>query len=229
MLEIAGGTCRFDKAVPEVQWFSDSIPYGIGCAHIAGPRQPIYFTAQSAGNPLLFVGSQSFAGTDNGLAVNPACECIPGIDCTGLNAVLFRMTTYRPRVVIYSCGINDVIAGASAATIAGRISTGLDSIWTLRTYGSTRIILTSLLKTLDANNDVVVQAANALLPGIVAGKSFASAITYLPQIYACIPSPTIGLNMNDAVHPNDTGDAYYAAALWANGLQTAVLNARGAT
>ncbi len=221
----AVGCCSFANYSPPVIWFADSIPYGIGCSTLAGPREPAYFLGQ-ASNPFIFVGTQSNAGGGGGLTVDPFCECYPGISTTGLNTDLGNIALFNPRIVIYSAGINDVIAGDPAATIAGHISTGLDTARGYIIWQNYRIIVTALMKTLDPTNDAVVQATNALLPAVCASKPNC---VFVPQWYNAIPGPTVGVNMHDNVHPNDVGVPYLASALWNNGLQAAVQVCRGAT
>lgn len=217
-------TVSFSNYIPPVHWFGDSIPYGVGCATLAGPREKVYNLA-AASSDLYFVGTVSFAGAGGGLSADPYCDCVPGVLALNLNDLLFRMQTFNPRIVIYSAGINDIIDGQSAATVASRISTGLDTINGFRRYYNFRIVLTSILKTLNAANDVVVQATNALLPGVVSGKSYSSRIVYVPQIYASVSAA----NMSDDVHPDDTGANQYGQALWDNGLAGAVQACRGET
>jgi lysophospholipase L1-like esterase len=69
-----------------------------------------------------------------------------------------------------------------------------------------------------------VQAANALLPAVVAGKSYSSHITLL-DMYDAITDPTIGGGYDDAVHPSSSGYVDMAGRLW-TGLETALAECR---
>lgn len=217
---------------PAGEWFADSIPYGTGCSVVAGPRESMYFAGQ-ADQLYGLAGAVNWAGTGGGLANNPWCDCVPGITTSGLNSLLSRINTYRPQFVIYSGGINDVVAGDSAATIVASISTGLDDINTrllaVNPSGIYRIVLTYLLKNLDPTLEAGAVAVNALLPAMVAGKSYASKVVLASGIYdLAIPNPVIGVNMADNTHPNDTGANLYGAYFYSAYIRAVVVAVRGA-
>ena len=225
-MAVLGPPCaHYENYVPDVQPFTDSIWYGVGSTLLAGPREPLYFSAVDDGQPLRFVGTVEFAGDGDGLAVDPFCECVPGIHTEDLNDLLFRMDDFHPRVIVYSCGTNNCIRGDDPADIVASIAEGFDQIADRVRWNNYRIVLPAILKTLDGPTDVIVQAANALIPAMIAELPYADKVIYIPEVYASVDAA----NMADDFHPNDDGAVQYAAATWEHGLRAAVIASRGAT
>jgi len=238
VLTLIGGTCRFDRYIPKVMVIGDSIPYGVGCTNIASWRETLYFLAQAAGTPFVFVGSQSFAGGAGGLAVNPQCECYPGaaVRNDGTHQSLLalavpKIPTYAPDIIILQGETNDAGPGPgglgdSAPTILTSLQTQATNCWSLRVYAHTKIIqLTAIQRFDDAGANATLATVRAGLPAMIAGLSFSSAVT-LVDIWNSVPFPS-GYS-GDNLHPNDAGDTATGNVIWAY-LQALLPGARGAT
>lgn len=212
------------RIAPWVIPLTDSIGYGVGST-TAGWRYYIYQLIAAKLQKLHFVGSVTWAGGDNGLAVNPQCECHPAYvvkagpsqsppDSYGSLTDASSSANVRSKqamVAILAGGTNDLASNLMNDTPAGTaasISNWLDVVWGYRSSPKFQIVLCAVLRRLDAD-DSKVQALNALLPGVIAGKSYAANIIYADAIYGCTDAD----GMNDAVHPNDLGHQRYAAAL----------------
>jgi lysophospholipase L1-like esterase len=112
-------------------------------------------------------------------------------------------------------GTNDIgINGDSAATVASSLSTWLDTIWALKEKYWCQIVVCSVLKRLDGN-DSTVQAYNALIPGVIASKSYKANIWFV-DMYNAVTRQVVGQGYNDVVHPNDEGYGNMATVKWAN-------------
>lgn len=208
--------------------FGDSITLGStqGTNLLAAWREPLYDTANAAAPPnLWFIGTQNFGGYGGGLDGDPYCAGYSGYtirDAGGLSAGSLIVQTpiemaHQPAIAIMLGGTNDIaVLGDSASTVAASWSTWLDDVWNARPHNHFQIVVGTIMKRLDSY-DTVVQATNALLPAIVAGKSYVANITLVP-IYNCIVNQTIGGagGYYDVVHPSDVGNQNMATAWWAS-------------
>jgi lysophospholipase L1-like esterase len=193
------------RYVPKIHLIGDSIPYGVGCTALAGWREVFYFNARTAGRPIYNVGSISYSGPTAGLAIDPYCESVPGAELASSGATFAaRISTYEPDVVICELGTNDLDAGAGGKTpaqTAALMSTQLDLMWQRRTREDFQIIVLGLLLRYDGQ-DALVTAYNALLPGVIAAKSYADHVTLIQQVDANLIFPT---DYALTVHPNNVG------------------------
>ncbi len=220
--------------IPTIQPIGDSLTQGTGASVQAAYRTAVYNSGVSAGIPqqIRFVGSQTAAGPT--LTANPNHEGHSGyVVKPGAVQSLSDLTTtqtqpWDPDIAILFGGTNDLdplVGNDSAATLAGYLATWLDVTYARFSRANQQIIVFNLLKRLDATDSKVV-TYNALIGGVISGKAYASRV-FLVDIYASIANPAIGVNMNDAVHPNDTGYPLVGAAIWASPqFQSAVSAAR---
>lgn len=217
---------RSVAVIPKEVWpVGDSIVEGDNAQTLPGWRYGVW---NSAIGGIRFTGARSYAGVGNYLTANPQHEGHPFyyVRQSAGAANLIDVTTtsaglYKPQIVILAGGTNDIaLNGDSAATVATSISSWLDAAWAIRTAADQKLVLCTILKRLDGN-DSTVQAANALLPAVVSGKSYAANITLI-DMYAAIRRPVVGQGYNDAVHPNDEGYTDMATAMWAGGLSALI-------
>lgn len=209
----------FVNYIPTIHPCGDSILQGVGSTLQSGWRQTWYNLNRTAGGlrRFRFVGSQ--VTTLNGLTVNPNHEGITGtvvhpgnassiINAPGGFGIQPQTPIFTPDIILLQAGTNDLDPGVlndSPATLAASWSTELDIAFGLiRCKSWAVIIFLPLLVRTDATNTKIL-AANALIAATVAAKSYAARI-FVPLTYsASIPNPTVGVNMNDVVHPNDAG------------------------
>lgn len=216
--------------VPLVQPFGDSNVRGDGCETKAGFRERLYGVANGG---FRFVGSQSYGGSPppGGLSANPQHEghafyyIRDGGSPAHGSLINFintgGVTQYGPDLVLLEGGTNDIaLGGDSAAAVLANFSTYIDQAYAYRTKSWMRIVVLNIFKRFDAF-DATVQTVNAGLAAVVAGKSFASAVTLI-DVY---DAAGVG-GMADAVHYNDVGATNIANAIWAGGFQTALAAAR---
>lgn len=193
------------NCVPKVMIIGDSIPYGVGSPALPGWRRLVYDDARTLGRPLYLVGSQSFSGTGGVFAIDPYMECVPGAEVAVSGETLAnRIVTYTPDLAVLQLGTNDLDAGAgnkTPAQLAVLYSSLLDYMWARRTRGAFRIVCLTLLLRYDGQ-DARVIAFNALLPGILASKSYSAHLTLVNVNGANLIYPT---DFTDPVHPNVSG------------------------
>lgn len=223
--------------ISTIQPYGDSIMQGTGATALAGMREPLYNLAAAAGVPrrIRFVGSQTT--TPGGLTVNPNHEghsgwVVKSPAGSGGGSLTDLVGTgffpYDPDIVLLAGGTNDIdpaVNNDSAATLATSWGTYLDKANAYLSRSWQQIVALNLLKRLDAT-DSKAQAFNALVGGVISGKPYASRV-WLVDVYAAIPSPQVGVNMADNVHPNDTGYTAVASVIWASSnFQSALAAAR---
>lgn len=225
-MPVLGPPCaNYANYVPDVWLVGDSITTGVEATIIPGFR---YIPWNLFAGKIHYVGSQSFAGTDNSLAANPQHEGHNGYTIAQLLVIVQQNEAiYSPDVVQLEMGINTITAGADAPTVLAQYSTMLDTVWNLRTKGWLQIVPVTILKILDPAFDAVVQAVNAGLPALIAGKSYASHVTLNAGFYNGIADQTVGGGYAaGGIHPNDTGFTTNLGTVVYNGLVTPVAKAR---
>jgi hypothetical protein len=210
--------------IPTVLPCGDSITQSNGANANGGWRQPLWTAGQGA-QPFWFVGPFF-----DGSFADPMHLGISGI--TIANLLVQEETgfgTYSPDIAIRQAGINDIgIEGTDAATTVARMSTELDQMFRASTKPWFRVICLSLLKCItgSASLEPTVLAANALIPAMIAGKSYASRVTFIGEAYhGALNNSDTGAGadyQSGGLHPSDAGDNKLAAVIWANGLSAAV-------
>jgi len=204
----------FTSYVPKILPLGDSITHGVEDDIHAGWRWT--FWNLIGGANVNFVGSQIWGGEDHGLDSDPEHEGHNGywvreggtsgsITVVGEGAI----PIYAPDMVIVLGGTNDIGGGDNAATVAASISAMLDRLWAVRATPWMQIGVCEILQRQDAF-DSIVQAVNAMLPGIIAGKSYADHLGLIPA-YASAGGAG---GMFDAVHPNTPGHIGVGTAIY---------------
>lgn len=181
-----------------------------------------------------FVGSQ--LANIGGLTINPNHEGHSGFvvrQGTGaagslIDVILANFFPYDPDIVILAGGTNDIdptVNDDDPATLAASLSTELDAVFGMFTRENQQIIVFSLLKRLDVT-DTKVQAYNALVPGIIAGKAYASRVWFV-NIYDCVERQVVGEGYSDFVHLKNEGYNNLASVAYADShFQSAITAAK---
>lgn len=172
--------------------FGDSITYGVGDAVEAGWRSDWYAAALARGKPVFFIGTISFGGTDNDLAIDPWNEGNSGDTCVALNSVMFRGQVpgppsgplRSPDVWTIACGTNDLDPAIGNFTVnqtESHLTTILNTAcanldpqkpWAL-------IALFEIYPRQDAPVEANVEIVNAWMPTGIAGSNCPSKITLI--------------------------------------------------
>lgn len=183
----------------------DSMTDGTGDSSNGGFRGPLYNLATAAGTPIWMTGPFS-----TGSIPDPFHAGVGGVTAQTVSGqIAGYVTTGSAPIVTIELGTNDIgLDGASAATTVSRLSTCLDNAYGARWNPRGRIFVMNILRRLDGFNPTV-QAANALLPAMIAGKAFASYVTLIDQYNALLDG-----DYADAVHPAAAGYAKLAAVYW---------------
>lgn len=184
----------------------DSMTDGTGDSGNGGFRGPMY-TLGLASDPFWFTGPFS-----TGAIPDPFHAGVGGVTAqTVAGQIAGYVSAASAPIVMIELGTNDIgLDGASAATTVSRLSTCLDNAYSVRWGPRGRIFLINILRRLDGFNPTV-QAANALLPAMIAGKAYASYVTLVDQYGALLDG-----DYSDTVHPAASGYGklavlYYAA------------------
>ncbi len=116
------------------------------------------------------------------------------------------LETYRPEVVVVHLGTNDMIQNHDVATAPERLAALCDRILAVRP--GIRIYVSSLVASSDPVVDARIDAFNARLPELLAGRR---GVVFVDQ-HAAMDRR----ELTDNVHPTDAGyraiaDAWYAA------------------
>lgn len=197
---------------PIIEMFGDSITYGVGATIYAGYREIIWRSLDAAGLHCAMVGTQKSSATS--FPEYPYCEGYPGITAdptTGIGGHIHPSTAATADIITLAVGTNDIGAsGLNASDTVANISADLDLIWAMRNSNKLQIGLINILRRLDSY-DTTVQAANALLPATIAGKSYAANVTLIDVYASC----SVAGDYSDGIlHPNDVGCPKVAAAAY---------------
>ena len=213
--EANAGIPPYTHFIPKILPGGDSITVGGEDTVHAGWRWTFWNLA--VGSNIDFVGTQSWAGNDGGLASDPQHEGRNNATVAIITPILVGdLGTFKPDMVIALIGTNDAANGDSGATIAAAISDMWDQLWASRPSPWFQIVGCTIPKRYD-EFDTAVQACNALLPAIAAGKSYASHLT-LVDCYDFAGGPG---GMFDLVHPNTAGHINGGTIIY-NGCLTAL-------
>jgi lysophospholipase L1-like esterase len=177
----------------------DSITFGSGSPSRSSYRAELYRRLVGAGLSVDFVGS-----VRSGTGADPDNEGHPGWRIGQIaEKVDGWLATYRPDVVLLHIGTNDMRTAERAAGATGRLSALIDRIH--RARPEARIFVARLIGAGHPAVQARIDAYNAALPGIVAGKGSRVRLVDLSAVG--------GAGLADNLHPNDAGYARMAA-LW---------------
>ena len=107
------------------------------------------------------------------------------------------LATYRPDVILLDIGTNNTQNVASAALAPAALSALIDQLTAARPTAD--IFVAKITSTKDANRQPIVDAFNAVVPDVVAGKG--------PRVHLVDQSTVGGRDLRDNLHPNDVGYA----------------------
>jgi hypothetical protein len=112
---------------------------------------------------------------------------------------------YRPSIVVYYCGSNDVNAGASASAIIGRIREFHDRL--LAKLPSTRMIFVSVIRAPDKRKHwAVVDSVNAAIRNDASATTKLTFVDVNPALEGMDGQPIAALYLGDSLHYHP--DAY---------------------
>lgn len=120
------------------------------------------------------------------------------------------LQTYTPRTILLHIGTNDMNQNYNIATAPARLSALIDKI--RANAPAVELFVAQITPESDPTLASRVQAFNAAIPGIVAGKG---SLTHLVDMYSAITTADLA----DGVHPNATGYDKMAAR-WFTALQS---------
>jgi lysophospholipase L1-like esterase len=182
----------------------DSITYGQGSPTLSSYRAALWQRlVGQAGYAIDFVGSQH-----NG--------ALPDVDNEGhsgwridniAGSVNGWLATYQPDVVLLHIGTNDMNQNYQVATAPDRLGALIDQILAARP--AARVVVAKIIPALDPTIQSRINAFNAAVPAVVAARGARASLVDL--------SPLVATDLNDTLHPNDTGYAKMAAR-WYSGL-----------
>ncbi|WP_433086967.1 GDSL-type esterase/lipase family protein [Dactylosporangium sp. CA-052675] len=174
----------------------DSITWGVGSATTSSYRAALWnrLTTQ-AGFGVDFVGSQQ-----SGAVPDPDNEGHSGwrIDQIAAN-IDGWLATYQPDVVLLHIGTNDMNQNYQVATAPQRLGALVDQV--LADRPSATVLVAKIVPALDATVQSRITTFNAAIPGVLSGKA-RTRIVDLSGLSAG--------DLNDTLHPNDTGYAKMA-------------------
>ena len=106
---------------------------------------------------------------------------------------------YKPRIIVYYCGSNDVGSGASAAEVAANFKAFVDKV-AARLPG-TRIFFVSIIKAPEKQHLwKVVDDANSRIRGYTAGSPSLGYIDVNPVLFDAAGKPRFDLYREDELH-----------------------------
>jgi lysophospholipase L1-like esterase len=154
--------------------------------------------------PIVFVGSSIFhrwTALSSQMAplpvVNLAFDGAQTGDMLGL--VDSRVVPYKPRVVAYYCGSNDVDAGDGADAIAGRIRQFMDRVRTA--LPDVRIVFVSVIRAPEKQSRWnVVDDVNRRVRAYAAGRKAIEFVDVNPLVFGADGMPRFDLYLSDQLH-----------------------------
>ncbi|MEV0570075.1 GDSL-type esterase/lipase family protein [Dactylosporangium sp. NPDC050588] len=190
----AAVTTRPVKVMP----LGDSITWGEGSPTTSSYRAPLYNRlVANAGYNIDFVGSQrsgSLPDTDNeghsGWRIDQIAASANG-----------WLATYQPDVILLHIGTNDMNQNYQVATAPQRLGSLIDQILAARPTAT--VLVAKIVPALDATIQARINTFNAAVPGIVSARGARARLVDLSTLAAS--------DLNDTLHPNDSGYAKMAA------------------
>ncbi|WP_433219648.1 GDSL-type esterase/lipase family protein [Dactylosporangium sp. CS-047395] len=174
----------------------DSITWGAGSATTSSYRAALYSRlVTQAGYGIDFVGSQqsgALPDTDNeghsGWRIDEIAAQVDG-----------WLATYQPDVVLLHIGTNDMNQNYQVGTAPQRLAALVDKI--LADRPAAQVLVAKIVPALDASIQARINTFNAAVPGVLAGKARTRVVDL---------SGLASSDLNDTLHPNDTGYARMA-------------------
>jgi lysophospholipase L1-like esterase len=190
---VAAVTTRPVKIMP----LGDSITWGVGSPSSSSYRTALYNRlVGGAGYAVDFVGSQqsgSLPDTDNeghsGWRIDQIAASVDG-----------WLATYQPDVILLHIGTNDMNQNYQVGTAPQRLGGLIDQILAARPTAT--VLVAKIIPALDATVQARINTFNAAVPGIVGSRGTRARLVDLSTLAAS--------DLNDTLHPNDTGYARMA-------------------
>jgi lysophospholipase L1-like esterase len=198
-------TVRVDAL--RVMPLGDSISTGVGMPEYGGYRVELWNKAVTDGLAIDFVGSQT-----DGPATLPdrQHEGHSGARIDGISAgVNSWLTNSNPDVVLLLIGTNDIWQNTDLQNAPARLGALIDQI--LSRKPGVAIVVSSIPRWSDSVQNAKVIAYNAAIPGIVSERqALGHRVLYVDSYEALMLS-----DLQDGVHPNETGYAKMAEVWYA--------------
>ena len=177
---------------------------------------PLAVRAAESG-PIVFVGSSIF---HRWTALSTQMAPLPIVNIafdgaeTGdmLRLVEARVVPYKPRVVAYYCGSNDVDAGENAEAIVDRIRQFMVRVRTA--LPDVRIVFVSVIRAPEKQNRWdVVDDVNRRVRAYVAGTKGIEFVDVNPLVFTADGMPRFDLYLSDQLHFRPKAYELFAAAI----------------
>ena len=169
------------------------------------------------GGPIVFVGSSIF---HRWTALSTQMAPLPIVNIafdgaeTGdmLRLIDSRVVPYKPRVVAYYCGSNDVDAGESAEAIVDRIRQFMVRVRT--SLPDVRIVFVSVIRAPEKQNRWgVVDDVNRRVQAYAAGSKGIEFVDVNPLVFSADGTPRFDLYLSDQLHFRPKAYEAFAAAI----------------
>jgi lysophospholipase L1-like esterase len=177
---------------------------------------PLAVSAADSG-PIVFVGSSIFHRW-TALSTQMAPLPIVNVAFDGaqtddlLRLVDSRVVPYKPRVVAYYCGSNDVDAGESAEAIVDRIRQFMVRVRTA--LPDVRIVFVSVIRAPEKQNRWdVVDDVNHRIRAYAAGTKGIEFVDVNPLLFSADGTPRFDLYLSDQLHFRPKAYEGFAAAI----------------
>jgi lysophospholipase L1-like esterase len=188
----------------------DSITWGVGSTTTSSYRAALWNRlVNQAGYAVDFVGSQqsgSLPDTDNeghsGWRIDEIAANVNG-----------WLATYQPDVVLLHIGTNDMNQNYQVDTAPQRLGALIDQILAARP--SATVLVAKIVPSLDATIQARINAFNATVPAVARGS----------RVKLVDLSVLSAADLNDTLHPNDTGYARMAVR-WYSALEAVLGDGR---
>ncbi len=196
---LAGAAAHAQTAHPQsaglrLMPLGDSITAGYRSTTGDGYRGPLWKELTEQGNAVDFVGSQR-----GGAMLDPDHEGYYGAKIDEVAKVIPReLGLYQPNVILLHLGSNDLNGNYEVATAPDRLAALIDQITTAAPKAD--VLVAQIICDSNADVQARIAAYNAQIPAIVQARAKAGKHVYLVSMSAITPA-----DLNDGLHPSDTG------------------------
>jgi lysophospholipase L1-like esterase len=181
------------------------------------PAAATLAVSEAAGGPIVFVGSSIFhrwTALSSQMAplpiVNIAFDGAQTSDM--LRLVDSRVVSYKPRVVAYYCGSNDVDAGEEGTAIFERIQQFM--VRTRTALPDVRIVFVSIIRAPEKQSRWdVVDDVNRRVQAYAAARKGIEFVDVNPLVFTAAGMPRFDLYLSDQLHFRPKAYEAFAAAL----------------
>jgi lysophospholipase L1-like esterase len=204
----------------------DSITFGYRSSTGGGYRLRLLEDIWAANHDATFVGSATSGPptldgkpfpTGNEGHIAYTIDDAPAVGRSGISPLVpASLAKYTPQIVTLMIGTNDVDTNNDLANAPTRLANLLDTITTASP--NALLVVAQITPTGTDAENLLVQAYNAAIPGLVQTRAAAGKHVILVDMYAALSANPAyrTADMADGLHPNDTGygvlgDAWYAA------------------